>query len=47
MKKRSYELPIIEIVDIEYEDVILASNLKAQDNLDWSDENYDGEVWGK
>lgn len=47
MKKRSYELPIIEIVDIEYEDVILASNLNAQYNLDWSDENYDGEVWGK
>ena len=40
-------MPIIEIVDIEYEDVILASNLNAQDNLDWSDENYDGEVWGK
>ena len=47
MKKRSYELPIIEIVDIEYEDVILASNLNAQDNLDWSNTNYDGEVWGK
>ena len=45
MKKRSYELPIIEIIDVEYEDVILASNLNAQDNLDWSNENYDGEVW--
>lgn len=47
MKKRSYKLPIIEIIDVEYEDVILASNLNARDNLDWLDENYDGEVWGK
>lgn len=47
MKKRLYKLPIIEIIDIEYEDVILASNLNAQDNLDWSGTNYDGEVWGE
>ena len=47
MKKRSYELPIIEIIDVEYEDVILASNLNTLYNLDWSDTNYDGEVWGE
>ena len=47
MKKRLYELPIIEITNVEYEDVILTSNLNAQDNLDWSDKNYDGEVWGE
>ena len=47
MEKKLYELPIIEIINVEYEDVILASNLNAQDNLDWSDKNYDGEVWGE
>ena len=47
MKKRSYKLPIIEIIDIEYEDVILASNLNTLNNLDWSGTNYDGEVWGE
>ena len=47
MKKELYKLPIIEIINVEYEDVILASNLNAQDNLDWSDKNYDGEIWGE
>jgi len=47
MEKKLYKLPIIEIINVEYEDVILTSNLNAQDNLDWSDKNYDGEVWGE
>ena len=47
MKKKLYKLPIIEIINVAYDDIILSSSLNAQDNLDWSDKNYDGETWGE
>ena len=47
MQKKLYELPKIEIIDIECEDVILSSSLNDQGNLDWDTKKYDGEVWGE
>lgn len=47
MNKKIYKTPKINFIEIKCEDVILSSGLNAQDNLNWSDKNYDGETWGE
>lgn len=44
--KKEYIKPIITSINVNYEDVILASNLKANETLDWNT-GVNGETWGK
>ena len=34
--KKEYIIPTISFINVNYEDVILASNLKANETLDWN-----------
>lgn len=44
--KKEYIKPTITSINVNYEDVILASDLKVNDTLDWST-GVNGETWGK
>jgi hypothetical protein len=44
--KKEYIIPTISFINVNYEDVILASNLKANETLDWNT-SVNGETWGK
>lgn len=44
--KKEYIIPTISFINVNYEDVILASNLKANETLDWNT-GVNGETWGK
>ena len=44
--KKEYIIPTISFINVNYEDVILASDLKANETLDWNT-SVNGETWGK
>lgn len=44
--KKEYIIPTISSINVNYEDVILASDLKANETLDWNT-GVNGETWGK
>lgn len=44
--KKEYIIPTISFINVNYEDVILASDLKANETLDWNT-GVNGETWGK
>ena len=44
-KKALYE-ELMNVINVNYEDVILASNLKANETLDWNT-GVNGETWGE
>lgn len=44
--KKEYIIPTISFINVNYEDVILASNLKTNETLDWNT-SVNGETWGK
>lgn len=44
--KKEYIIPTISFINVNYEDVILASNLKANETLDWNT-GVNCETWGK
>ena len=44
--KKEYIIPTISFINVNYEDVILASNLKTNGTLDWNT-SVNGETWGK
>ncbi len=44
--KKEYIIPTISFITVNYEDVILASDLKANETLDWNT-SVNGETWGK
>lgn len=44
--KKEYIIPTISFINVNYEDVILASNLKANEILDWNT-GVNGETWGE
>ena len=45
--KKEYIIPTISFINVNYEDVILASSgLKENGTLDWN-KTVNGETWGK
>lgn len=44
--KKEYILPTISVINVNYEDVILASILKTNETLDWNT-SVNGETWGE
>lgn len=44
--KKEYIIPTISFINVNYKDVILASNLKANETLDWNT-GVNGETWGE
>lgn len=45
--KKEYIIPTISFINVNYEDVILASgDLKTNGTLDWNT-SVNGETWGK
>lgn len=44
--KKEYIIPTISFINVNYEDVILASDLKANETLDWNT-GVNGETWGR
>ena len=44
--KKEYIIPTVSFINVNYEDVILASNLKENGTLDWNT-SVNGETWGK
>ena len=44
--KKEYIIPTISFINVNYEDVILASNLSTNETVDWNT-SVNGETWGK